>query len=158
MFKIKLKWHDSFIYINLFIYIIRAQNIHCYFRGLMELHQSNILSPIPCQSCGHFPPSQWLRWSIIRGPVMENSCVFFSLVCVSLGPPLGREINGEDGRCQRSGRVRQHSWERNLWPASGHQSAGGMERTGTWWRMLLLCICIYKHTPTHESSISHLCI
>lgn len=48
------------------------------------------ISPQPCNLGDHFLLHQWLRWSIIRGPVMENNDCFWSLVCVSpASPPPG---------------------------------------------------------------------
>lgn len=71
------------------------------FQRLDRASSVQYIIPHPCHPCGHFPLSQWLRESIIRGPVMENSDRFLCFVCVSLASPQAWGIKGGDVGCQR---------------------------------------------------------
>ena len=79
--KMEITCHLFFMF---YLHKLMSKNIHMLLS--QRLNRASSVRHIilcPCHPCGHFLLSQWLKRSIIRGPVMENSDCF-SLLSVHL--------------------------------------------------------------------------
>lgn len=115
--EIKLRWHTSAVVFYLHN-LESKNNMHAVVSDLTELHQANILSPIPATHVAiSSSASGWVGASL--GAPWWRTMTVSSPSCASPWPPLQHEGLKEMGDARGTRGVKEHRWERNLWPATG---------------------------------------